>query len=92
LLDVSALHGARAGRALVTAAKHDVKNAPELVVLLVANLYLNAVFTAARAETAQAALEIVEIFRLLGIMFLILIPLVFLMKRPAGRSGPAAAH
>jgi hypothetical protein len=60
LLDVSALHGARAGRALVTAAKHDVKNARELAVLVVANLYLNAVFTAARAETAQAALETAE--------------------------------
>jgi MFS transporter, DHA2 family, multidrug resistance protein len=41
----------------------------------------------------QAAIvSFVEIFRLLGIMFLILIPLVFLMKRPAGRGGPAAAH
>jgi MFS transporter, DHA2 family, multidrug resistance protein len=39
-----------------------------------------------------AILSFVEIFRLLGIMFLILIPLVFLMKRPAGRGGPAAAH
>jgi outer membrane protein TolC len=60
LLDVSALHGARAGRALVTAAKHDVKNARELVVLVVAHLYLNAVSTAARLETAQAALETAE--------------------------------
>lgn len=41
----------------------------------------------------QAAIvSFVEIFRLLGIMFLSLIPLVFLMKRPAGRGGPAAAH
>jgi MFS transporter, DHA2 family, multidrug resistance protein len=34
----------------------------------------------------------VEIFRLLGVMFLLLIPLVLLMKRPSGRGGPAAAH
>ena len=33
----------------------------------------------------------VEIFRLLGLMFLLLIPLVLLMKRPTGR-GPAGAH
>src|SRR5829696_913991 len=60
LLDVSALHGARAGSALVSAAKHDVKNARELVVLVVANLYLNAVSTATRVETAQAALQTAE--------------------------------
>ena len=40
VLDISALNDARAGRALVTAAKHDVKSARELVVLVVANLYL----------------------------------------------------
>jgi MFS transporter, DHA2 family, multidrug resistance protein len=41
----------------------------------------------------QAAIvTFVEIFRLLGIMFLLLIPLVMLMKRPSGRGGPAAAH
>ena len=41
----------------------------------------------------QAAIvSFVEIFRLLGIMFLLLIPLVMLMKRPTSRSGPAAAH
>jgi MFS transporter, DHA2 family, multidrug resistance protein len=34
----------------------------------------------------------VEIFRLLGLMFLLLIPLVLLMKRPTGRGGPAGAH
>lgn len=33
----------------------------------------------------------VEIFRLLGLMFLLLIPLVLLMKRPTGR-GPVGAH
>jgi MFS transporter, DHA2 family, multidrug resistance protein len=41
----------------------------------------------------QAAIvTFVQIFRLLGIMFLLLIPLVMLMKRPSGRGGPAAAH
>jgi MFS transporter, DHA2 family, multidrug resistance protein len=41
----------------------------------------------------QAAIvSFIEIFRLLGIMFLVLIPLVLLMKRPAGRGGPAAVH
>jgi DHA2 family multidrug resistance protein len=34
----------------------------------------------------------VQIFRLLGLVFLLLIPFVLLMKRPTGRSGPAAAH
>jgi outer membrane protein TolC len=57
VLDISALHGAHAGRALVTAAQHDVKNARELVVLVVANLYLSSVATATRVETARAAVE-----------------------------------
>jgi DHA2 family multidrug resistance protein len=34
----------------------------------------------------------VGIFQLLGVMFLALIPLVLLMKRPRGGSGPVAAH
>jgi len=34
----------------------------------------------------------VQIFRLLGLIFLLLIPLVLLMKRPTGHGGPAAAH
>jgi MFS transporter, DHA2 family, multidrug resistance protein len=34
----------------------------------------------------------VEIFRLLGLMFLLLIPLVLLMKRPTGRGGPVGGH
>ncbi len=57
VLDISALNDARAGRALVTAAKHDVKSARELVVLVVANLYLSAVSSASRVDTARAALE-----------------------------------
>ena len=34
----------------------------------------------------------VGIFQLLGVMFIALVPLVLLMKRPRARSGPAAAH
>jgi DHA2 family multidrug resistance protein len=34
----------------------------------------------------------VGIFQLLGVLFLALIPLVLLMKRPRGGSGPVAAH
>jgi DHA2 family multidrug resistance protein len=34
----------------------------------------------------------VTIFRLLGVVFLLMIPLVFLMKRPGRHDGPVAAH
>jgi DHA2 family multidrug resistance protein len=34
----------------------------------------------------------VGIFQLLGVMFIALVPLVLLMKRPRARSGPVAAH
>ena len=34
----------------------------------------------------------VQIFRLLGVTFLVMIPLVFVMRRPKGRSSAAAAH
>jgi len=34
----------------------------------------------------------VQLFRLLGGIFLLLIPLIFVMKRPRGGGGPAAAH
>jgi outer membrane protein TolC len=57
VLDISALHSARAGRANVTAAQHDVKNAREMVVLVVANLYLGAIAADARLDTARAAVE-----------------------------------
>ncbi len=33
----------------------------------------------------------VDIFRLLGVMFLVLLPLVLLMRRPKGQA-PAGAH
>jgi DHA2 family multidrug resistance protein len=34
----------------------------------------------------------VSIFQLLGILFLVLVPLVLIMKRPSHRQGPVAAH
>jgi DHA2 family multidrug resistance protein len=34
----------------------------------------------------------VGIFQLMGVIFIVLVPLVLLMKRPKARSGPAAAH
>jgi DHA2 family multidrug resistance protein len=41
----------------------------------------------------QAAMvSFVTIFRLLGLLFLILTPLVLVMRRPKGRAGPIAAH
>jgi DHA2 family multidrug resistance protein len=42
-------------------------------------------------QRQAAIVTFVEIFRLLGIIFLLLIPLTLLMKRPTGR-GPMAAH
>jgi DHA2 family multidrug resistance protein len=43
-------------------------------------------------QRQAAIVSFVEVFRLLGVIFLLLIPLTLLMKRPAGRGGPAAAH
>jgi DHA2 family multidrug resistance protein len=34
----------------------------------------------------------VDVYRLLGALFLVMIPLVLLMRRPAKHSAPAAAH
>jgi MFS transporter, DHA2 family, multidrug resistance protein len=34
----------------------------------------------------------VTIFRIMGLIFLLMIPLVFIMKRPKGRGAPVAAH
>ena len=34
----------------------------------------------------------VMLFRLLGVMFLLLVPLVFIMRRPKGASSGTAAH
>jgi MFS transporter, DHA2 family, multidrug resistance protein len=43
-------------------------------------------------QRQAAIVSFVEIFRLLGLMFLLLIPLVFLMKRPGKHGAPVAAH
>jgi len=43
-------------------------------------------------QRQSAIVSFVEIFRLLGFMFLLIIPLVFLMKRPGKPEGPVAAH
>jgi outer membrane protein TolC len=56
LIDISAMYDAKAGAAGLRAAKQEVKNARELVVLVVANLYLNAVSAAARVDAVRAEL------------------------------------
>jgi DHA2 family multidrug resistance protein len=50
---------------------------------------------AAMAGTVQrqaAIVSFVGLFQLLGILFLVLIPLVFIMQRPKSGRGPAGAH
>ena len=42
-------------------------------------------------QRQASIVSFVEIFRLLGLVFLLMIPLVLLMKRPSGR-GPVASH
>jgi hypothetical protein len=37
-------------------------------------------------------LAFVDVFRLLGVMFLIIIPLMFLMKKTRPGKGPMASH
>jgi outer membrane protein TolC len=56
VVDMSAIYGARAGSANLRAAKAEVHNARDLVVLVVANLYLSTVATASRVEAVQAEL------------------------------------
>ena len=43
-------------------------------------------------QRQAAMVSFVNIFRLLGLLFLVLIPLVLIMRRPKGSSGAAAAH
>src|SRR5205823_9424779 len=43
-------------------------------------------------QRQAAMVSFVGLFQLLGVMFLLLLPLVLLMKRPRGRAGAAAAH
>ena len=42
-------------------------------------------------QQQAAMVSFVELFRLLGMIFLLLLPLVLLMRRPRG-GGPMAAH
>jgi len=46
----------------------------------------------ATVQRQAAMLAYNDVFRFLGGMFLIMLPLVFLMKRPKGGKGPAMAH
>jgi DHA2 family multidrug resistance protein len=43
-------------------------------------------------QRQAAMVSFVGLFQLLGILFLALLPLVLLMKRPRGGGGPMAAH
>jgi DHA2 family multidrug resistance protein len=45
----------------------------------------------ASVQQQATMVAFVSIFRLLGVMFLLLLPLVLLMKKPRGR-GPMGAH
>ena len=42
-------------------------------------------------QRQASMVSFVNIFRLLGMLFLVLIPLVLIMRRPKGSAGPAAA-
>ena len=57
VLDLSAINGLRAAEHSLTAARHSSRSARDLVVLVAANLYLQALATGARADTARAQLE-----------------------------------
>ena len=43
-------------------------------------------------QRQAAMVSFVELFRLLGAVFLVLLPLVLIMRRPSGGKGPASAH
>ena len=57
LLDLSAVNNTRAEAHNVVAAQHDYRSARDLVVLVSADLYLEALAAAARAATARSQLE-----------------------------------
>jgi outer membrane protein TolC len=57
VLDMSQINDLRAAEHSVTAARHSARSARDLVVLVAANLYLQTLATAARAETARAQLD-----------------------------------
>jgi DHA2 family multidrug resistance protein len=43
-------------------------------------------------QREAAMVSFVSIFQLLGVLFLLLVPLILIMKRPGRQSGPIAAH
>jgi MFS transporter, DHA2 family, multidrug resistance protein len=45
-----------------------------------------------QVQQQAAMVSFVTIFRLLGVIFLLLLPLVLLMKKPRGGGGPVAGH
>src|SRR5438552_1861161 len=57
VFDLSAINDARAASHGVSAARYSYQSARDLVVLVSANLYLQALATAARADSAQAQLQ-----------------------------------
>jgi outer membrane protein TolC len=57
VLDLNAIYEAKAGAAGVKAAEHGVRNARDLVVLVVASLYLDGVAAESRGEAARAQLK-----------------------------------
>ncbi len=57
VFDLRAIYDARAGAATLRAAQHDVKNARDLVVLVVANLYLSTVAASSRVDAVRAELD-----------------------------------
>jgi len=57
IIDLSAINESRAATANENAAKYNVKNARELVVLVTVNLYLEAVSANARIESVHAQLQ-----------------------------------
>jgi outer membrane protein TolC len=56
LVDMAAINGNRAESHNVAAARHDYRSARDTVVLVAANLYLQSLAAAARADTARAQL------------------------------------
>src|SRR5215471_6182995 len=60
VVDLAALNESRAASANERAAKYNVKNARDLVVLVTVNLYLEAVAQSARIETVHAQLQTAE--------------------------------
>src|SRR5205814_624678 len=57
IVDLTAINDARAATHDVNAARYSFKSARDLVVLVSANLYLQALATAARADSARAQLQ-----------------------------------